>query len=268
MTDSNPNQLTIESTTESSANTPTKIEDALESTDQQVVKNPSTIYLLFETEQFDKFEHWLRMGLIYPAHPNEADEHGKLTGISEQTGALPFAKQIIDFEILVEVHVTPQELDLLKTWGAESIVGWYSPGIIPSSRIKSVLFQSLELLQSCQEQLKNGAVVADVLNDYMSNWAVITQNDINLAEADALETLVDSKHTPERDEISDKLNKWESRYGQFSFLRSLFSAMPGLPFTSNVINQFASSFGVIWKELKELKHDIAHEIFWDPQAAI
>ena len=101
MSDPNPNQLSIESQAESIDRAQTNVEFAPASADRKSDEQRSRIYLLFEREQFDKYEHWLRLGLIYPAHPNDADEHGKFEGLSEELGSLPFSTQIIDFDILV-----------------------------------------------------------------------------------------------------------------------------------------------------------------------
>jgi|GEM_PF-4245405 len=265
MSDPNPNQLSIESQSESIDRAQTNVEFAPASADRKSDEQRSRIYLLFEREQFDKYEHWLRLGLIYPAHPNDADEHGKFEGLSEELGSLPFSTQIIDFDILVEVLLTPQELDLANSCSTESMVGWYSPGIIPCTRIQSVLFQSHALLESCQKDLKNGAIVPDVLSKYMAKWAVIDKSDTNIDQKSALETLIAPKCKPEKREIAPLLHRWESRYGQFSFLRSLFSAMPDLPITSNIMSQLTSVLGETWSELQTIKKDISHEIPWEPK---
>lgn len=204
----------------------------------------------------------MRLGVIHAEFPNQADSEGLLGGAPAEYGCLPVSTSPVDFDVIAEVTLTDDEFDGLIL-NSDKTLGWLNPGVLPVHRVQSVQFSSMDLMERIVGRLNGGPVVPDVLKEYQSNWSVNESKEVRNEEVVAsLLNLV--RAISDANEIIEVLKKWESIYGQLSFLRSVVSPAHGRLLGSNAINHIVPKLisEKTWPELHELYAECKASLIW------
>ena len=228
-------------------------------TDQKgAIENCKTLFLLFEMEQFEKFEHWIRMGLIYVDFQNSS---GKLDGLAKVLGAIPVSSKPVNFDVLVQVTLPQNDYSKIEWCDTDNELGWLSPGIMPINRMKCVQFPSMSILESTSNLLKNGSVVPEVLNAYQTRfeWTVADLTDESFSEERVISILKTKARQPKKIDVEEKIRDWDKNYGQLSFFRSLSEGFPNITLLTHVIIRITKLLGTSWKALEKMLADVEGE---------
>jgi hypothetical protein len=224
-------------------------------------KHCNTIFLLLETEQFERFEHWIRMGLIYLEFHNSGS---KQSGLTEERGRIPVCSKPVNFDVLVQVKLTPSEYSKIQWCEEGKEFGWLSPGILPINRLIRVQFASFSTLESTSKYLKEGSKVPDVLMAYQSQfeWSVAEVPDGEMSKNDVIAIYRNNPCQDLENDVKERVYNWDRDYGQLSFLKSLSEGYPDIKLTTHIVPRIAKILGKSWKGIKKLEAEIQQEICW------
>lgn len=217
-------------------------------------------FLLLEKLQFDRFEQWVRLGLIHAEFPAQSDDEDALNGASGRLGCLPVSLVPVQFDVQIEVGLTEEEAAGLVL-DANSELGWLCPGIVPVHRVLSVRFDSMKLLEAASSRLQNGAVVPEVLNAYCSNWSAPDREGLSQDEC-VVQLKRLEQEIPEAADLSAKIKVWEKAYGHLSFLMAIDSAIDGVSYSAVALNHIVPSIRDTWPELANHYDDLKESLDW------
>lgn len=220
------------------------------------------LYLLLEIEQFEKFEHWILMGLIFLDFQNSGS---KLEGAAEKLGAIPICTQPVNFDVLIQVKLFPNEYSNIEWCTNNKNLGWLKPGILPINRIQSVVFESSTMLDSTSKLLNDGAVLPEVLKAYMTQteWSIINDDNGKMSQEQVISTLREEKCLSQIENTRKLIFEWDKKYGQLSFLKSLSVSFPNYKLTTHILTHIKSILGEYWLEMTKLISEIQEEDCWD-----
>ena len=205
-----------------------------------------SVFLMFEQIQFDLFERWIRLGLIF-LDPTDSSE-------DDLYGGLPFSLVPVDSDVLIEVHLTREEFEKSELCGKDKNVGWLNPGLLPVTRIRKVLFKTHDLLVQAHNQMSIGSKVPEILKSYQAGdcWAV--QDEPVMTKEEAFQALRQSSRDDEPSNIESSLEDWDYTYGRMSFLRSVATAFPSR-IQGTILNHISHLVAGTWPGLDEVVKD-------------